>query len=190
MKIKIKEDAYVYADMFDNKTRDFLKENAGKFVTVDTSYVFDDQYNVGEYRIFDSMITEVVDDVRVNLSKCNYCGKLLPKGETCNRRDECASYGMEDLSESFFVKYPKGIPTFDIKPTKVGYYKLERARFDDSIYLLNSARYHYRFTYDPETDLFYTANGIGYRKFKSLPVPKKICDKVRKILQKKWELQK
>lgn len=183
MKIKLKENAYVYAGMSTRDLRQYLKDNAGKFVTVDTSYVFDDQYNVNGHRIFDSMITEVVDDVRGNLSKCNYCGKLYQKGETCHRHDECATYGMEDMAESFFVKYPKGIPTLDIKPVKVGYYELDRANFDESIYRLTSARYCYRFTYDPAADRFYMANGIGYRECGSLPVPKKICDKVRKILR-------
>lgn len=60
----------------------------GLTVEIDTNCLFDNQYNLfpgeGEKygkRIFDAEIVRIIDDARVNMGKCAYCGKLVKRGE-------------------------------------------------------------------------------------------------------------
>ena len=56
--------------------------NNGEWVEIDTTYLFNNQYNTKDgKRIFDKDISRVVDDVRYGLGKCRYCGALVKKGE-------------------------------------------------------------------------------------------------------------
>ena len=54
----------------------------GEWVEIDTTFLFTDQYNTKDgKRIFDRDIIRIVDDVRLGLGKCRYCGALVKKGE-------------------------------------------------------------------------------------------------------------
>ena len=54
----------------------------GKTVEIDTSFLFENQYNTMDgARIFDAQIARIYDDARVGMGKCRYCGKLLKRGE-------------------------------------------------------------------------------------------------------------
>ena len=62
MQVKIIKSAYVHSRNKD--LREFLNKNEGKFVKVDTKYLFDNQYNVKGFRITDDMISEIKGDKR------------------------------------------------------------------------------------------------------------------------------
>lgn len=57
----------------------------GKWVEIDTSYLFENQYNTtveyGNKRIFDGDIQKIEGDVRLGLGVCKYCGAMIKKGE-------------------------------------------------------------------------------------------------------------
>ena len=54
----------------------------GEWVEIDTACLFNNQYNTKDgKRIFDQEISRIVDDVRLGLGKCRYCGALVKKGE-------------------------------------------------------------------------------------------------------------
>jgi len=62
----------------------FIEENAGKWVDVDTSCLFTDQYNTpgpDGVRLFDSQIDAVRDDARRDMGECRCCGALVRRGE-------------------------------------------------------------------------------------------------------------
>ena len=47
--------------------KQWVDDNKGKFVEIDTEHVFDNQYNtIGGFRIFDTYIDKIVDDVRTD----------------------------------------------------------------------------------------------------------------------------
>lgn len=54
-----------------------LSQLNGAIVTVETEYVFDDQYNIVEnnLRVHDDVVERVIDDERAYTSRCQYCGK-------------------------------------------------------------------------------------------------------------------
>ena len=79
MKVKIKKNAYVFAQS--NDLREWLKKNEGKWFNVETKCLFNNQYNLKKYRVFDSMIEAVKDDARVNKGRCNYCGEIIIRGK-------------------------------------------------------------------------------------------------------------
>ena len=55
---------------------------AGEWAEIDTSSVFNDQYNtVAGERIFDKQVARIVDDVRDGLGRCKYCGAIVKRGE-------------------------------------------------------------------------------------------------------------
>lgn len=70
MQVKIIKSAYVHTR--NNDFRDFLKKNEGKFVKVDTKYLFDNQYNVKGFRVTDDMISEIKGDKRAREYKTYY----------------------------------------------------------------------------------------------------------------------
>lgn len=53
----------------------------GEWVEIETTYLFHDQYNTKDKRIFDKDIARIVDDVRLGLGKCRYCGAMVKRGE-------------------------------------------------------------------------------------------------------------
>lgn len=54
---------------------------AGEWVEIDTTCLFNNQYNVDKERIFDRQISRIVDDARPGMGKCRYCGKMVKRGE-------------------------------------------------------------------------------------------------------------
>lgn len=85
------------------------KEFAGKWVEIDTTCLFDNQYNTteeyGNLRIFDGDIVRIVDDARIGKGTCRYCGKLVTKGneeehfaEMEKRKAECSMSDIETKS--------------------------------------------------------------------------------------------
>lgn len=61
------------------------KEFAGKWVEIDTSCLFNDQYNTteadGNMRIFDSDVVKIEDDARIGKGRCAYCGAIVELGK-------------------------------------------------------------------------------------------------------------
>ena len=53
----------------------------GEWVEIETTHLFHDQYNTKDKRIFDQDIVRIVDDVRLGLGKCRYCGAMVKRGE-------------------------------------------------------------------------------------------------------------
>lgn len=53
----------------------------GEWVEIETAVLFKDQYNTKDKRIFDKDIVRIVDDARVGMGKCRYCGALVKRGE-------------------------------------------------------------------------------------------------------------
>lgn len=54
----------------------------GSTVEIDTSCLFNNQYNTTDNRrIFDAQIARIIDDVRDGLGKCKYCGAIVRRGE-------------------------------------------------------------------------------------------------------------
>lgn len=81
-----------------NKAEDYfetLTKLSGQWVKVDTSFVFDDQYNLLDYgiRVFDEQIDAVRGDVRREITRCYYCGNntYVKEGEV----DFCHKCGRE-----------------------------------------------------------------------------------------------
>ena len=65
MKIKLNKIAYVFASN-DTETREWFKANAEKWIEVETEHMFENQYNAAKYRIYDTQISEIKDDVRTD----------------------------------------------------------------------------------------------------------------------------
>lgn len=53
----------------------------GEWVEIETTHLFHDQYITKDKRIFDKDIVRIVDDVRLGLGKCRYCGAMVKRGE-------------------------------------------------------------------------------------------------------------
>ena len=89
MRIKIKEsDNLVYDKFKTYKYNEALKNNAGKWIEVETEYLFDDQYNTTIGRIFDRDIQAVENDARKGLAKCSYCGEVFKYFKSCPKGHE------------------------------------------------------------------------------------------------------
>lgn len=67
MQIKL-VDTYISTLHAKQEYKDFIAQNRGKWLDVDTEYVFDNQYNVGGFRIYDVHIQAVKDDIRTDES--------------------------------------------------------------------------------------------------------------------------
>ena len=59
----------------------------GLTVEIDTTHLFNDQYNLypdsdgRAERIFDGQIVRIIDDARPGMGRCRYCGKMIRRGE-------------------------------------------------------------------------------------------------------------
>lgn len=179
MKIKLKKNAYVFAGSFNGSMREFLKENEGKWLDVETAHLFDNQYNTAEHRIYDSMVSEIKGDVRHLFKKCKYCGTMVEKTEPdCSKHEDCKKYGMMHFTpdNTYFLKYPAGVKMQSHEETRIenrekfGTYYLDNYPSLDYMRLSN-CRKTINFKYDGE--FFYIHNGIGYKKAKRLDIPAK-----------------
>lgn len=184
MQIKIKKNAYILSNV--SEKREWLMANEGQWIEVETDYLFKNQYNTAEYKIWDSMVEAVRDDARMNKGKCRYCGTTLNRGEICSKHKDCPRCGIEWFTpeNTFFLKYPDGIKQPDreilsIYPDfiKVGTYYVENYPSLD-YYRIYNGRKTINFKYDKE--FFYIRNIIGYKQVKHLPIPEK-AEKALKI---------
>lgn len=53
----------------------------GEWVEIETTHLFHDQYNASDRRIFDHDISRIVDDARIGMGRCRYCGAMVKRGE-------------------------------------------------------------------------------------------------------------
>lgn len=90
------------------KVHNFLIENRGKWLSVDTDHLFNNQYNVDGFRIHDTDIQAVINDPRKDLAICKYCGEMIHETEPHLKEVECSIYGLNYLKESFFINHPNG----------------------------------------------------------------------------------
>jgi hypothetical protein len=80
MYVRISDIAYIYCG-YDNDRRQFFKDAAGYFMEVETEHLFHNQYNTKTQRILDSMVSEVVGDVRAQWCSNKYTGAMVRIGE-------------------------------------------------------------------------------------------------------------
>lgn len=82
MYVRMRDDAAGYQGMggHDSKYDAAIKALAGKVVEVDTTHLFDDQYNLKDYpvRVFDKQIVEVINDQRRGKGKSSWSGAMGP----------------------------------------------------------------------------------------------------------------
>lgn len=103
MKIRIKDNPSGY-----------IRDLAGKVVDVQTEHLFNDQFNTAEFRVMQADVAEIIDDIRVNLRKCGYCGfshitvdmATCPK---CINNDH--EYGLNAyvMADEYYTTLPKGL---------------------------------------------------------------------------------
>ena len=165
---------------------------AGVWHKVDTSTLFDNQYNLEcGVRVFDRDVRAIRDDERKGKVKCPYCGTVMVAGQNCTRTPECSQYKAESL-ESIFTKYSNGeIPfqtlkheKYDLVPSK--YAILRRRDESDVTYHLSTAR-------AGATVMFLGgeiyAESLGWRKVvvgsgNSFPyIPKYVVAAIRKLMK-------
>ena len=191
MKILIKKNAYIYANS--DKSREWLKENEGKWVEVETDHLFTNQYNTSNMRVLDSQVEAVSDDARIGKGKCKYCGSVLNEGEVCTKYllpnqfgDKCSDYGIEWFTpkNTYFLRYPNGIKNIQVENVqlhsiKFGTYYFYTGMIESlGCYRLSNARQTINFKYDG--NMFEIHNGIGYKSVKNLPIPAKAMEELKK----------
>ncbi len=101
MKIKIKENAleihskqtpassgYKKDTMkWRNSIRTMMEANPSRLFDVETEYLFESSFTVtnpvGKYSVSipSYMVEVVIDDARIGMSKCGYCGKVTPTSD-------------------------------------------------------------------------------------------------------------
>lgn len=156
----------------------WLKENAGKFVDIETEHLFTDQYNTDKYRIDDSDISEIENDARQDKGKCKYCGKLMLAGDICLEYGECPEYGIEWFTEKncFFLAHPTGIEQPDKQiEIKIGSYTLE-SRHDSDTFRLANYRKTFRFKWDGQR---FWRESVGYIGSRHLDIPSDVERKLK-----------
>jgi len=102
MKIKIRDNPSCY-----------LGQLAGKTVDVETEHLFNDQFNTADFRVMLKDVVEIIDDIRLDLKKCGYCGfshiklnaQTCPK---CNNNDH--EYGLHPyiMPDQAYTQIAKG----------------------------------------------------------------------------------
>ncbi len=97
------------AEYTHDKFNDTLRSLRGQWVEIDTTYLFNNQYNLKDYdiRIFDKDIDAIQDDVRAGMVKCGYCGKQFTNTDDLNAHylaEENAAHDCENCRD-----YVKGI---------------------------------------------------------------------------------
>lgn len=83
MQVKIKDNATCHGAYYSSDYRKSLDDIRGKWVTVNTSNLFTNQYNLLDYniRVFDDQVEAVREDERKTACKCGYCGKTFKTRE-------------------------------------------------------------------------------------------------------------
>jgi hypothetical protein len=110
---------YISVDTFRGYKQDYQKhldfkkwiaENQGKWVEIDTTCLFDNQYNtIDGKRIFDTWIDKIENDTRQGKGVCKYCGNNLDTPE-CTKNEKCKEYGVKMFNDknTFFLAHPNG----------------------------------------------------------------------------------
>jgi hypothetical protein len=158
MKVQIRNNAFVSTipSVGDSKEfKTFIENNGGKWLDVDTTHLFDNQYNlIGvPFRVLDEHISAVEDDSRVGMGKCKYCGSMIREGETCTKHIECSNYSIEwfTAKNCMFIAHPKGVPA--VKECKMedekkfGSFTLEHLSGSLNYYRLKNNRERFEFLY-------------------------------------------
>lgn len=98
MKIKIRQNARAHyisdcvrKESINWKWADTLEKVQGMELEVETDFLFKDQYNTAPIpeigipglRIMQRDILEVIDDVRLGMSRCGWCGKSTKQDNPC-----------------------------------------------------------------------------------------------------------
>lgn len=181
--------------------REKLQSLAGQWVTVETCSLFDNQYNIKEHnlRIFDGDIERIVNDKRIGLGKCSYCGTLVKAGKKCHKYrtpekvygvdstpSPCDEYGVKLFTgkNCYFIQYPMGFnhtlkfykPIIK-KPIKIGSYTLE---FDGHFFKLSNSRKSFKFKYDGVN--FIEHGSCGFHMRRKLDIPHSVSTKLKTIL--------
>ena len=89
MQIRIREGAYL---RHRGSFSDSIRQSEGMLLDVDTEHLFSDQFNTmpipgvsdNGLRVFAHDVDQIVDDVRLGMGNCTYCGKCSPT-ENANR---------------------------------------------------------------------------------------------------------
>lgn len=187
MEIRIKKNAYIFAG-HQGKSYEFiewLQNNEGTWIKVETEHLFTNQYNTDEFRIYDSMIDAVNNDARIGKGKCAYCGTIVNTGNVCSKHPECINYGIKwfTTKNTYFLAYPtsdkqpeRELLSISENAIKIGTYYLENYPSLD-YYRIYNCRKTINFKY--VNDEFWINNGIGYNKTKFLDVPAKVQEKLK-----------
>jgi hypothetical protein len=164
---------YIYISPFVGYRKDYqsyldfkqwVKDNQGKWVDIDTDYIFDNKYNtIDGKRIYDTWVDKIENDIREGVTECKYCGKYT-NGKICTKTEKCKEYGIKTYSSKnvFFLKFPNGKD----KIKKVDFYDhLKNPRFS-SCYSVNQNYYRISRRNTIEFILvgteIYITNNIGY----------------------------
>jgi len=173
MMVRISPIAYVYASNYITKStmglREYLKNNVGKYIEIDTNYLFNNQYNtVSGYRIYDTMIDLIKNDHR-------------EKGKGYGVNNEVEDIAFLDWGG---VK-PNILP--NIPEKKFGSYYFESYP-ELNYHRLRNARQTINFIYS--NGKYYISNGIGYKvanklrsTYLSNSLPADISTKVDKYIK-------
>jgi hypothetical protein len=168
MKALIRKTASDYGNSNNSKPEslhNYLLANRGKWVTIDTKHLFNDQFNtVDGFRIFDNHIQAIKDDARATVGKCKYCGSLTEHALPCLKHAECINYGVNDLNKNFFTKNPSGPD--DI--IKINIYSKNNKDFY-SFYSVNDLYYRIsrrnNIHFVLVNNVPYIVNGINYKHY-------------------------
>jgi hypothetical protein len=173
MYVRISPVGYVYASNILTKStmglRKWLQDNVGKFIQIDTSYLFNNQYNtMNSYRIYDTMIDAIKGDVR-------------KKGKPYGVSSEPEEIAFLDWGG---VK-PQILP--NIPDKKFGSYQFESSP-SLNYHRFRNARQTINFIYS--NGKYYVSNGIGYKSHNKIAstysgntIPAKVKNDLDKYLK-------
>jgi len=190
MQVRIRKNAFVSTcgihQSFKKEFAQFIKDNEGVWLDVDTECLFSNQYNVSGYRVMDSHIDAVKDDARIGKGKCIYCGKLVNEGDECTHSEECTKYGIDwfTAKNTAFIAHPNGLPLVvhckceDEK--KFGSFVLEQFSGALNFYRLRNNRSKFEFKYC--NGYFYMENG-GRKAHLGITAQSFKEDELKKYLQ-------
>ena len=142
MYVRIWKNAYIWAGSFNSsKLREYLKTNVGKYIEIDTKFLFNNQYNtIDGYRLYDAHIDLVKNDAR------NY--KNFPD-------EDVAFLDWKGIKPIIIPVDEKKIGSY----TLVSYPELNYYRFSNARKTINFIFWN---------DTYYIFNGIGYKKSKRI----------------------
>ena len=174
MYIRISPIAYIYASKIVRNVGDnlsqWLKNNTGKFIQIDTTHLFNNQYNTlnSSYRIYDTMIDAIKGDVR-------------KKGKPYGVSSEPEEIAFLDWGG---VK-PQILP--NIPDKKFGSYQFESYP-SLNYHRFRNARQTINFIYS--NGKYYVSNGIGYKSHNKIAstysgntIPAKVKNDLDKYLK-------